>query len=199
MKATLVIGLTGGIGSGKSTVADLFQQKGITVIDTDLLSRKLTQPGQPALAAIRAKLGDAIIEADGSMNRAALRKLIFTDETKRRWLEDLLHPLIRAEMEKRIEQATSPYCIAVIPLLFETRPNPLIQRVLVVDAPIDLQIARTVERDHASPEAISAILKTQVDRETRLSKADDVINNQGSLEALIAQVNALHEKYLSLA
>lgn len=192
----LVVGLTGGIGSGKSTVTALFAKKGIAIIDTDQLSRDLTQPNQPALQEIVAQFGQQILQPDGALNRAELRKIIFADEKKRRWLEELLHPLIRAEMQKIISQVQSPYCITVIPLLFETARNPLINRVLVVDAPEILQIERTMIRDHSSREAVAAILKTQVSREKRLSLADDVIVNAGSEQELIPQVDALHKFYL---
>lgn len=191
----LVIGLTGGIGSGKSTVATLFADKGIHVIDTDQLSRDLTQPGQPALQQIVNQFGADILLADGKLDRAKLRAIIFSDEKKRRWLEQLLHPLIRVAMEQQIATSTSPYCILVIPLLFETPPNPLIQRVLVVDAPEYLQIARTKERDNTHEDAVQTILDTQISREKRLKLADDVIYNHGSLLDLTEQVDRLHKFY----
>lgn len=194
----LVIGLTGGIGSGKSTVTKLFAEKGIVIIDTDILAREVTAPTQPALKAIAAKFGATVLSPDGSLNRAALRKIIFNDDASRHWLEELLHPLIREKAAAQVETAQSPYCIVVIPLLFETAPNPLLDRVLVVDASEELQISRTVARDHLSVEAIKAILKTQVNRETRLKQADDVIVNNGSEQDLVAQVDKLHERYLKL-
>ncbi|MEO8401031.1 MAG: dephospho-CoA kinase [Gammaproteobacteria bacterium] len=194
----LVIGLTGGIGSGKTTVANLFAQKGVTIIDTDKLSRDLTLPDSPALKQISDKFGREILLANGALDRARLRKIIFADETNRLWLEQLLHPLIRIEMKRQAEESESPYCIVVIPLLFETDRNPLIQRVLVVDASEESQLTRTLQRDGSSDAEVAAILKTQVDREKRLGLADDVIRNDGGLDELILQVKKLHEFYLSI-
>lgn len=194
----LVIGLTGGIGSGKSTVAKLFSKRGVTVIDTDQLARDVTEPNEPALQQIADYFTADILQEDGSLNRSALRKIIFSDEQKRIWLEKLLHPLIRAEMKKQAEQATSPYCIVVIPLLLETESNPLIQRILVVDAPESDQIKRTMLRDNATTEDIQAILKTQFSRAQRLAAADDVIENNGSLQDLAIQVDRLDGFYRAL-
>lgn len=195
----LVIGLTGGIGSGKSTVANLFAELGATIIDTDQLARDVTQPGQPALKKIAKHFGPEILLPDNSLNRSALRKIIFADDKNRRWLENLLHPLIRQEMERLISSATSPYCIAVIPLLLETKPNPLIDRILVVDASEEQQIARAYNRDNVSRDDIAAIIKTQVSREHRIKAAHDVITNTGSLEELAHQVEKLHQLYLQEA
>lgn len=195
----LVVGLTGGIGSGKSTVANLFAQKGITIIDTDQLSRDLTAPHQPALKAIVSKLGPTILLANGALNRALLRTLIFNHTDLRAWLEQLLHPLIRHAMQQQIERALSPYCIAVVPLLLETTPNPLIQRILVVDTQPQNQITRTASRDNVSPAEAAAILQTQVDQATRLKLADDIIYNDDSLADLIPQVDKLHQLYLTMS
>lgn len=195
----LVVGLTGGIGSGKTTVANLFAQKGVTIIDTDKLSRDLTIPGSPALKKISDKFGSEILLADGALDRARLRKIIFADEANRLWLEQLLHPLIRVEMKQQAELSKSPYCIVVIPLLFETDRNPLIHRVLVVDASQESQLARTLQRDGSSDAEVTAILKTQVDREKRLRLADDVIRNDGGIDELVPQVEKLHEFYLSMS
>lgn len=194
----LIIGLTGGIGSGKTTVAELFAQKGILVIDTDQLSRDITRPELPALKKIVAQFGDDILLPDKTLNRAKLRALVFQDAKKRIWLEQLLHPLIRAEMHRQIETAKSPYCIVVIPLLLETKPNPLINRILVVDASEEQQLQRAQARDKLSHDEINAILKTQVNREHRLAAADDVIYNYGSVKELIEQTNKLHHFYVSL-
>jgi dephospho-CoA kinase len=191
----LVIGLTGGIGSGKTTVAKLFANRGITIIDTDQLARDVTDFGQAALAKIAEKFGPEILFANGTLNRVALRKIVFADEAKRRWLEELLHPLIRTEIKKQVNQAQSPYCIVVIPLLFETEPNPLIQRILVVDTPEKNQIERTQNRDGMPLEEIEAILLTQVNRAHRLKKAHDIIENHGSIADLERQVNRLDELY----
>jgi dephospho-CoA kinase len=194
----LVIGLTGGIGSGKSTVAELFSAKGITIIDTDQLARHITLPDQPAFKKIVAKWGQSILLPDHTLDRAQLRKIIFANPAKRRWLEQLLHPLIRSAMEHLIKVAKPPYCIAVVPLLLETKPNPLIKRILVVDITEEKQTARTQTRDKASIQDIQAILATQVSRAQRLAAADDIIYNNNTLEELIPQVDRLHQFYLSI-
>lgn len=198
MSTHLVVGLTGGIGSGKSVVAELFAKKDICIIDTDQLARDVVQPGQAALQKIAEKFGHDVIAADGSLDRIKLRSIIFADLEKRVWLEQLLHPLIRTEMKQQIDASASPYCIVVIPLLFETKPNPLIQRTLVVDATEEMQLSRAAERDKTSPENIQTILNTQINREKRLNLADDVIENHGSLSDLAQQVDRMHEFYLSL-
>jgi dephospho-CoA kinase len=194
-----IVGLTGGIGSGKTTVANLFAQKDIVIIDTDLISRQLTQTGTPALLAIYDYFGEEVIHPDGSFNRTALRKIIFTDSEKKRWLEHLLHPAIRNEMNQQALQATSPYCIAVIPLLMETEKNPIINRILVVDTTEEIQLTRAQVRDQSSKESIQAILDTQINRDERLKLADDIIHNSGSIAELIPQVDQLHKNYLLLA
>jgi dephospho-CoA kinase len=195
----LIIGLTGGIGSGKSTVAKLFSERGVTVIDTDQLARDVTQPGQPALQAIADKFGSTILQADGSLNRTALRKIIFADESKRIWLEKLLHPLILTEMKKQAESAKSPYCIVVIPLLLETEPNPIISRILVIDTTEKEQIKRTQIRDNSTENEVKSIIGTQANRVQRLSAAHDVIENNGSVAELLPQINRLHGFYLALS
>ncbi len=195
----LVVGLTGGIGSGKSTVAALFAAKSVPIIDTDMLARDITQPGQPTLDKIVEIFGKNMLLPDGHLDRARLRKLVFSNEQKRKQLEDLLHPLIRDEIKSKAALLEAPYCIVMIPLLFETPPNPFIQRILVVDASEELQISRTTLRDRSSKDDVSAILKTQANREKRLRLTDDVIVNDGLYEDLIPQVDKLHELYLSLA
>lgn len=195
----LVVGLTGGIGSGKSTVATLFAKKGISIIDTDQISRDITNPDGIALNAIVKEFGNDILLPDKTLNRSLLRKKIFDNSNERVQLEQILHPLIREEIKKQVALATSPYCIVVIPLLFETKPNPLINRILVVDAPESLQIERAKVRDQLTEEAIQAILDSQVAREIRLHGAQDVINNDGSMADLQFQVDALHEHYLALS
>lgn len=197
--AMLVIGLTGGIGSGKTTVAKLFQEKGITVIDTDQLAREVIERGSPALESIKKYFGNSILNSDQSLNRNALRKIIFQNDEKRIWLEKLLHPLIRHELKKQIQYATSAYCIVVIPLLFETDPNPLIDRILVVDSSEENQINRTCMRDNSSIEEVKAILKTQVERTKRLALADDVIINNHSIDDLAVEVNKIHKLYTRIA
>jgi dephospho-CoA kinase len=195
----LVVGLTGGIGSGKTTVADLFAKKGIDVIDTDQLARDVTEPGQPALAQIAAKFGPGILSPDGRLDRTRLRNRVFSDPEKRIWLEQLLHPLIRARMAQHVAASSSLYCIVVIPLLFESAPNPLIQRTLVVDLPETLQLERTIARDKMTSAMTQAIVDTQISREKRLSLADDIIYNQDGIAALQQQVDQLHETYCRLA
>ncbi|MCE3238998.1 MAG: coaE 1 [Gammaproteobacteria bacterium] len=190
------IGLTGGIGSGKSTVADLFKKKGITIIDADHIAHDLTQPGQICFNKIVEIFGKSILLSNKNLDRAQLRRIIFADPAKRQWLEQLLHPLIRAEMQRLILNADSPYCIAVIPLLLETAPNPIIQRILVIDAPEEQQIARCMTRDHLSEKEIKAIMQTQVTRKQRLAAADDIIHNHNTFAELLPQVEKLHHFYL---
>ncbi len=192
----LVIGLTGGIGSGKSTVAKLFAEKGIPIIDTDQLAREVTLPGQPALKAIIDKFGDTILLPDKTLDRAQLRKQVFKDPLKRSWLEALLHPLIRAEAKRQIQLTKSKYCIVVIPLLVETMPNPLIDRILVVDTTLEHQLHRAKARDSLSEQEIKNIIESQVSREQRLKAADDIILNDGTLDHLQQQVDQLHLQYL---
>ena len=195
----LVIGLTGGISSGKSTVAKFFAAKGVPVIDADDVARQLTRPDQPALQKIVDTFGTDILLPDKQLNRTSLGKIIFSDTSKRKALEEILHPLIRAEMKSQIESLKTPYCIAMIPLLLETAPNPLINRILVVDTSKDIQISRTMSRDNLSRQEAENILNTQIDRQRRISLADDLIENNANVEQLTAQVDKLHEFYLSLA
>lgn len=194
----LVIGLTGGIGSGKTTVANFFAALGVPVIDTDQLARDVVVPNSPALIKIIARHGPDILLPDKSLNRQKLREIIFKDASERQWLEQLLHPLIRKAMQEKITALTEPYCIVVIPLLAETAPNELIDRVLVVDAPEKEQLLRTQQRDQLSHEAVKAIIQAQAHREKRLAIADDIIMNNGDLAHLQRQVAELHYKYLQL-
>lgn len=195
----LVIGLTGGIGSGKSTVAKKFAERGVTVIDTDQLARDVTQAKSPAVMQIAEQFGSGVLQADGSLNRTALRKIVFNDENKRLWLEKLLHPLIYAEMERQINKSKTPYCIVVIPLLLETERHKIINRVLVVDTLEKEQIKRTEQRDNCTAKEVQAILETQVKRPQRLAAADDIIENNGSISDLIPQIDRLHGFYIALA
>lgn len=194
----LTIGLTGGIGSGKSVVATLFKQHGVTVIDADDIAKKVVEPGRPALLDIKAHFGEDYL-LDGKLNRTRLREHIFNLPEEKKWLENLLHPLIRQEMLDEINAATTPYCIVVIPLLIENHPHPLIKRILVVDTDESRQIQRTLSRDKTSEESVKKILEAQASREERLRLADDVIVNTSDLQSLEAQVAALHKKYLALS
>lgn len=197
----LVVGLTGGIGSGKSTAADAFAALGVPVIDTDVIARELTAPGAPALAAIRAAFGDAVIAADGQLDRAALRRRVFADADARRRLEALLHPRIRTRVEQALAAVgPTPYVLVVIPLLVETGAwRELLDRVLVIDCPRDLQIARVQARSGLDRAEVEAILAAQASREARRAAADDLLPNTASHGALAAGVARLHRRYLDLA
>lgn len=198
-RGPLVVGLTGGIGSGKSTVAERFRVLDVPVIDADEISRELVQPGQPALDRIVAEFGEGVLDGKGGLDRAKLRGLVFADAEKRKALEAILHPLIRAEMRRRTQNLRAPYCILAIPLLLETGQSDMVDRVLVVDAPPELQTKRAMARDKISAEEAQAVLDAQVDRATRLAAADDVIVNDKGLEDLYAQVDAVHQRYLQLS
>jgi dephospho-CoA kinase len=194
------IGLTGGIGSGKSTVAGLFAKLGVQVIDTDEIAHELTRAGGEAIAPIRAAFGAEAITTEGSLDRARMRRLVFRDAQARKRLEAILHPLIRAESVRRVERAASPYVILVIPLLVEAGVDrSRTARVLVVDCAEDLQIERVMRRSGLPEAEVRAILASQATRERRLAAADDVIDNSGAPELLEGQVSRLHEKYLTLA
>jgi dephospho-CoA kinase len=199
MRRSLRIGLTGGIGSGKSAAAREFERLGATVIDTDLIARELVAPGQPALDAIIAAFGEGVLTAAGQLNRALLRKTIFADPAQRRQLETLLHPLIRHTALERAQRATSPYCLIVIPLLLESAGDYALDRVLVIDTPEALQRQRVAQRDQLTDSEIDAILAAQASRHERLALADDVILNDGDSDALYKAVAALHRNYLALA
>lgn len=194
------IGLTGGIGSGKSAAASRFAELGVPVIDTDMIAHELTRPGRPALDAIRASFGDAVMAADGSLDRPVLRRRVFADPAARRQLEAILHPLILHEVKARLAALSAPYAVAVIPLLVETGAyGSLLDRIAVVDCPEELQIARTVSRSGLTREEVGAVLAAQATRSARLAAADDVIVNTGTLAALRDEVDALHQRYLTLA
>ncbi len=194
------IGLTGGIGSGKSAAAERFAELGVPVIDTDVIAHELTRPGSRALDVIRASFGEAVIAADGSLDRPVLRRRVFVDPAARRQLEAILHPLILHEVKARLASLSGPYAVAVIPLLVETGAyDALVDRIAVVDCPEELQIARTIARSGLTPDEVGAILAAQAARPARLAVADDVIVNTGSLAALRDQVDALHQRYLTLA
>lgn len=195
----LIVGLTGGIGSGKTTAASFFAELGITVIDADHVAREVVRPGTLALQQIIKQFGSEILTSEGELNRSLLRELIFYDNDKRQWLENLLHPLIRMRMNELATQATSPYCILMIPLLLESKPNELVQRILVIDAPEALQVSRTQARDHVTAGQVISIMASQVTRNQRLAAADDIIVNDGDLAHLKSEVEKLHQFYLSLS
>lgn len=197
----MIIGLTGGIGSGKSTVARAFGELGAGWVDADDIAREVVMPGEPALAAITQRFGQQILDADGGLNRAALRQIVFSDPEQRRWLESETHPRIRERLQLRLKELAlnSPYVLLVSPLLFESGQDALAQRTLVVDVPEALQLSRTLARDGVSEAQVRAILAAQLSRQERLSRAHDVIDNSGSLERLQHQVVTLHRRYSTIA
>nr|8SBN_A Chain A, Dephospho-CoA kinase [Klebsiella aerogenes KCTC 2190]8SBO_A Chain A, Dephospho-CoA kinase [Klebsiella aerogenes KCTC 2190]8SBO_B Chain B, Dephospho-CoA kinase [Klebsiella aerogenes KCTC 2190]8U94_A Chain A, Dephospho-CoA kinase [Klebsiella aerogenes KCTC 2190]8U96_A Chain A, Dephospho-CoA kinase [Klebsiella aerogenes KCTC 2190]8U97_A Chain A, Dephospho-CoA kinase [Klebsiella aerogenes KCTC 2190] len=196
---TYTVALTGGIGSGKSTVADEFAHLGVTVIDADIIARQVVEPGTPALLAIAERFGPQMINDDGSLNRRRLRERIFAHSEDKAWLNALLHPLIQQETRRQMQASTSPYLLWVVPLLVENRLTDKADRILVVDVPKETQIERTIRRDGVSREHAEHILAAQATREQRLAAADDVIENMGSADAVASHVARLHDKYLMLA
>jgi len=195
----LKIGLTGGVASGKSTVAELFRALGAPLIDTDVLAREVVGPGEEGLDAVREAFGPDVLTEDGRLDRRKLRSIVFSDDEKRRRLEAILHPLIRERVIAELERLDAPYVIIAVPLLIETDFKELVDRILVVDAPVDVQLARLMARDGSTRAEAQAIIDAQIDRETRLAHADDVIDNGGDLASTRAQVEALHRRYLQLA
>ncbi|MGA6107698.1 dephospho-CoA kinase [Pseudomonas solani] len=198
MNKPWILGLTGGIGSGKSAVATHFGNLGVHLVDADHAARWVVEPGRPALAQITEHFGRDVLQADGQLDRATLRQRIFEHPEERRWLENLLHPLIGEEIVRDLASAQSPYAILVSPLLIESGQHRMTQRVLVVDAPEAVQIQRTMARDKVSEEQVGAILKAQASREKRLEAADDVLINDRDLEWLQREVERLHAFYLTL-
>ncbi|MBL0434550.1 dephospho-CoA kinase [Aeromonas hydrophila] len=195
-----VVAITGGIGSGKTTVANQFAELGIEVVDADVIAREVVEPGTPALAAIAAHFGSEVITPDGQLDRRQLRERVFTDPQAKGWLNALLHPLIRTEMQRQCAAARSPYCLLVVPLLVENRLTALANRVLVIDVDEATQIERTCRRDGVSREQAQAILAAQANRAERLAAADNVLDNQnGTPEAIKSRILALHETYLAFA
>lgn len=194
------IGLTGGIGSGKSSVAACFVQLGVPVIDTDEIARELTSPGAPALEAIRDAFGDGVFLPDGALDRDALRRRIFADPRGRHQLEDILHPRIRRAVLDALTQVSAPYAVIVVPLLIETGAyRDVVNRVLVVDCPEAVQVERVMARNGLARSEVDAILAAQVTREARLDAADDVLENVGAQDALLPEVMRLHQRYLAAA
>ena len=199
MPCAVRIGLTGGIGSGKTEVSRYFAALGVPVIDTDTIAHELVARGQPALAEIAAEFGDEILDAHGNLDRAKLRGIVFADSARRRQLENILHPRIRDRAIALSGQYHAAYCIIVIPLLVESGQDYPLDRILVVDTPVELQYRRIARRDGSSREQIASILAAQADRDTRLRAADDIVVNDGDITALHRKIDALHQRYLKLA
>ena len=194
-----VVGITGGIGSGKSAVTDHLETLGITVVDADKVARVVVEPGTPGLAAIAEHLGEDILLADGRLDRAALRKIVFDNPDERKVLEGITHPRIRDEISRQLSEANSPYVVLSSPLLLESGQNTFANYVVVVDVPEEVQLTRTMARDSNSEALVKQIMAAQLDRKTRLSRADTSIMNDGSLDALYERVKKLHEDLLARA
>lgn len=195
----LIIGLTGGIASGKTTVADLFAARGVPLVDADVSAREVVAAGSSGLAAVVDAFGPEILTATGELDRRALRARVFGHPEERRRLESILHPLIRQHLQDSLQALSGPYALLVAPLLLEGDLSKTVQRVLVVDVPEEVQIARVMSRDGSSRQEAEAILKAQLSRQERLARADDVIVNDRGLDALEPQVDRLHQQYLRLA
>ncbi|MDP2239522.1 MAG: dephospho-CoA kinase [Burkholderiales bacterium] len=194
------IGLTGGIGSGKSSAAEIFRELGAAVVDTDAIAHELTRPGGAALSEIRSQFGADFIAADGGLDRPRMRRLVFNDPASKKKLEAILHPRIRAESAARLAAASEPYAIIAVPLLLETGAYAeLTDRVLVVDCAEELQVARTMRRSAITADEVRAIMAAQLPRSERLARADDVFHNDADMASLRRQAEALHIKYLALA
>lgn len=195
-----IIGLTGGIASGKTTVADLFQKHfNIEIVDADIVAREVVAVGSDGLQQITEHFGEAILLEDGTLNRAKLREQIFSNPQDKAWLNALLHPMIRNKIEQGLTNIRSPYGLLVAPLLIENQMQGMADRVLIVDVPTEVQIERTMSRDHVSEEQVMAILKSQASREQRLAVADDVIKNHTKNQDLLPQITDLHQKYLAIS
>jgi len=194
--ANWVLGLTGGIGSGKSAVSAMFEELGIQVIDADIVAREVVEPGSVGLTKITAHFGDEILTSNGTLDRAKLRAIIFADESQKQWLNNLLHPLIRESMLSQLKQATSNYVILVAPLLFENGLEKYCNHTLLIDVPVDVQITRTTARDNVSVELAKQIIASQMSRADKQQKAGDILDNNRPLEEVKADVQKLHKKYL---
>ncbi len=193
-----IVGLTGGIGSGKSVVSRLFEEKNIAVVDADVVAREVVQPGTHGLLEIIQHFGTSIVDDNGNLLRAQLREIIFSNADEKEWLEKLLHPIINTEIRKQLAAASSRYAILSSPLLLETQQHLLVNRILVIDASEELQIQRAMQRDSNHPELIKAIMNSQLSRQERCAQANDIIQNHGSLDELIEQVEKYHQLYLEL-
>ncbi len=197
--SNFVVGITGGIGSGKTTVTDLFAKYAIEVIDADVIAREVVEPGTPALKAIINKFGQSVLDESDSLDRAKLRRLVFNDIEVKNWLNQLLHPAIRRQMLLQTQQAKSDYCLLSVPLLVENKLNEQVDRVVIVDVDEPTQLQRTLLRDKTNEKQIRAIMSAQATRQQRLEVADDVIDNHGGTDALFKQVVQCHQYYLQLA
>lgn len=191
-----VLGLTGGIGSGKTAASDFFASKGITVVDADIVAREVVEPGQPAWQAIKQHFGEQALLADNSLNRAWLREKVFAEPEERKWLESQTHPRIRDSIIRQLQQATSAYAILVSPLLFESGQALLTQHTLLIDVPVDIQIARATSRDQNNADQIRRIIAAQMPRDERRARADDIADNSLGLAELHQQLELLHHSYL---
>lgn len=199
MAKKYIVGLTGGIASGKTTVSNLFAQYGIDLVDADVIAREVVSIGSDGLNAIKQHFGQGILLANNSLDRAALRAQVFNNPEQRLWLNNLLHPMIRQKMLDQVKASTSAYVIMVVPLLFENHLDSLVDTTLVVDIAPELQVSRTMQRDGVSKEQVEHILASQMTREQRLALADNIIDNQGEHEQLRSQVFRLHQQYLQQA
>jgi dephospho-CoA kinase len=194
-----IVGLTGGIASGKTTVANLFSEYGIDLVDADVIAREVVSIGSDGLKAITEHFGKTILLTNGSLDRAALRTQVFDNPEQRLWLNNLLHPMIRQKMLDQVKVSASAYVIMIVPLLFENHLDSLVDTTLVVDIAPELQISRTMQRDGVSKQQVELILASQMTREQRLAKADNIIDNQGEYQMLRSQVSHLHQQYLQQA
>ena len=196
--ASWILGLTGGIGSGKSAISAMFEELGIQVVDADIVAREVVEPGSTGLEKITEHFGDEILTTDGSLDRAKLRAIIFADESQKQWLNNLLHPLIRESMLAQLQQATSQYVILVAPLLFENGLDQFCDHTLLIDVPVEVQITRTTARDNISVELAKQIIASQMPRADKQQKATDTLDNNRLLSEVKIDVQKLHEKYLTL-
>ena len=195
----LRIGLTGGIGSGKSSAAAMFARRGVPVIDADEIAKQLVAPGQPAYERIIQRFGKEFVDADGFIDRGRLRRHVFDDPASRRELEAILHPRVRRQIQRQLRALRAPYCVIVIPLIFEANQQDLVDRILVIDAAEDTQVQRVAARSSLTDDEIRKIIAAQIGRNVRLRQAHDVITNEGELEQLEERVDAFHTRYLDLA